>query len=123
MVGAGIPRPHSPEDHYATIVAALVNSEGVTVSIRSGFGHGGLMIHGKLFATLRGPALLLKLPASRVASLIACGDGSIFDAGKGRPMREWVTVSAGAHADWLSLAREALQFVKEESGIKNPSNT
>ncbi|RAK61852.1 hypothetical protein DJ021_15805 [Phenylobacterium hankyongense] len=58
---------------------------------------------------MRGETLLLKLPAARVAELIAAGVGSPFDANKGRPMKEWVTV--GAEAGWLALAREAAAFV------------
>jgi hypothetical protein len=100
----------SPEEHYAAIAAALVKAKGVTISSRRGFGQGGLMIHGKLFAVLRGATLLLKLPADRVAELIASKEGGAFDAGKGKPMREWVTIGPHAHAKWLQLAREALQF-------------
>ena len=100
----------SPEAHYAAIVAALIKAKGVTISSRRGFGQSGLMIHEKLFAVLRGPTLLLKLPADRVAELIASKEGNAFDAGKGKPMREWITIGPHAHAKWLQLAREALQF-------------
>ena len=68
------------------------------------------MIGGKLFATLRGPDLLLKLPSERVTALIAAKEGQPFDAGKDKPMREWVTVGPQSHAKWLSLAQEAMQF-------------
>lgn len=44
-------------------------------------------------------------------SLIGGGIGGPFDAGKGRPMKEWLTVTADDEATWLSLAREALNFV------------
>jgi hypothetical protein len=67
------------------------------------------MRNGKLFARLRGDALLLKLPAGRVAHLIAAGQGAAFDANKGKPMKEWVL--ANALADWPALAREAAAFV------------
>ena len=48
---------------------------------------------GKFFAFVRaGEELVVKLPAPRVSELIASGEGSVFDAGKARPMREWVAL-------------------------------
>jgi hypothetical protein len=55
--------------------------------------------------------LVVKLPAARVSALIASGDGTPFDAGKGRPMKEWLALDPGARLDWLTLAKEALAFV------------
>jgi len=100
----------SPQARYRQVSDALVGLPGVTVASKKGFGEGGLMVAGKLFATLRGEEMLLKLPAARVAALIADGSGSAFDAGKGKAMKEWVTVQATG-ADWLALAREAMAFV------------
>ena len=60
---------------------------------------------------LSGGRLVLKLPARRVAELIQAGDGHPFDAGKGRPMKEWVAVDADRADGWLALASEALGFV------------
>ena len=54
--------------------------------------------------------LVLKLPAQRVNALIDSGDGTRFDPGHGRLMKEWVTLSPDVD-DWLPLAREALAFV------------
>ena len=59
---------------------------------------------------IRDGTLVLKLPRDRVAALITSGEGAAFDAGKGRPMKEWVAVEAGDEADWLALAEEALAF-------------
>jgi hypothetical protein len=55
--------------------------------------------------------LVLKLPRQRVAELIGSGDGGTYDAGKGRPMREWVCLEPTRHDNWLDLATEALEFV------------
>jgi hypothetical protein len=56
--------------------------------------------------------LVVKLPRSRVAALIASGDGERFDPRHdGRLMKEWLCVAPTAQMEWLALAREALAFV------------
>lgn len=76
-----------------------------------GFGSGTLQADGRIFAMARRGGLVLKLPRERVAELIASGDGAPFDAGKGRPMKEWVVISTRAEKRWPQLAAEALAFV------------
>ena len=99
----------SATPRYEALAESLLGDPTVTRPERRGFAQGGLMRDGKLFATLRGDQLLLKLPAARVAALIASGQGASFDANKGKPMKEWVLANPGA--DWESLAREAADFV------------
>jgi hypothetical protein len=53
----------------------------------------------------------VKLPHDRVTALIGSGAGAPFDAGKGRAMKEWLTVTADDEESWLALAREARDFV------------
>ncbi len=56
--------------------------------------------------------LVVKLPQPRVDALIASDDGERFDPRHdGRLMKEWVTVAPTSEAEWLSLARKALEFV------------
>ena len=55
--------------------------------------------------------LVLKLPAQRVADLVGSGAGDSYDAGKGRPLKEWVSFDPAKQEDWLRLATEALEFV------------
>ena len=99
------------EKRFARIVDALSGRDGVTVGGgKRGFGSGALQLNGKIFAMLRHDALVVKLPAARVAELIATGVAMPFDAGKGRPMREWATLGEGASRRWLALAREALAY-------------
>ena len=54
---------------------------------------------------------VVKLPAKRVDALIESGDGTRYDPGPGRLMREWLCLEPSSHLDWLDLAREALEFV------------
>ena len=99
----------SAVERYEALAETLLGDPAVIRPERRGFAQGGLMRDGKLFAALRGDQLLLKLPADRVAALIASGQGAPFDANKGRPMKEWVL--ANRSADWEALAREAADFV------------
>ena len=56
--------------------------------------------------------LVVKLPAGRVTAIVETGRGKHFDAGKGRPMREWASVPPDAGADWDALADEACSLVR-----------
>ena len=46
---------------------------------------------GVLATFVRG-RLVVKLPAPRVDALVARGDGVHFDANKGTPMKEWLSL-------------------------------
>lgn len=83
---------------------------GVEPAAGKGFGSGTLKANGKIFAMESGGRLVFKLPAARVSALIASGDGLPFDAGKGKPMKEWVALAPSSRADAVALAREALTF-------------
>jgi hypothetical protein len=107
----------TPEERFADLVDELAGEPGVQPPTGSGsrlFGAETLRVGGSIFAMLAHGALVVKLPAPRVAELIAGGAGGPFTAGKDSPMREWLTV--GPDADWEALAREALAFV----GARNP---
>ena len=105
----------SQEAKYADVVAKLKPTRGVTqVTEGKGFGSSGqLKVDGRIFAMLVRGSLVLKLPRDRVASLVDGGDGTYFDAGKGKPMLEWFVLSPTSPKRWLPLAQEALDFVKE----------
>jgi len=102
------------EERFADVVEALLDQPGVTPPSNSGreFGSNALKVKGKIFAMLVRGSLVVKLPAARVAALIDSGQGGPFDAGKGKPLKEWLAVPPDASLDWLSLAREALLFVR-----------
>ena|ERR1700680_660911 len=108
-----MPEQSVPEERFAAIAEALAGIDGVTVGAgRRGFGTGALQVDGRIFAMARRGGLVLKLPGQRVAELVASGDGTPFDAGKGAPMREWVVLGQQAGKRWLPLAKEALAFVR-----------
>jgi TfoX/Sxy family transcriptional regulator of competence genes len=81
-----------------------------------GFGADALRVDGSIFAMASRDRLVVKLPRARVAELIAQGAGEPFDAGKGRPMKEWLAVTAAGDDAWRELAEEALAFVGSRRG-------
>jgi hypothetical protein len=101
------------EDRYEDLVDELAGIEGVTPPRRgSGFGRSALRYNGKIFVMLVRGCLVLKLPAPRVEALVAAGEGVHFDANKGTPMKEWLSLSPGSGQEWLPLARAALDFAR-----------
>lgn len=102
------------ETRYADLVQKLIGKPEVShLTEGKGFGSSGqLKVRGRIFAMLVRGELVLKLPRQRVDELIGSGDGTHFDAGKGKPMREWFVLSPTSSRRWLPLAEEALEFVK-----------
>jgi hypothetical protein len=105
----------TPDRRFAELVGKFSGSQSVTnISAGKGFGSSGqLKVSGRIFAMLVKGALVLKLPRSRVDELVEHGEGTRFDAGKGKPMREWFVLSPTSKKLWLPLAKEAVQFVKD----------
>ena len=102
-----------PEERFEDLVFELVGVDGVTPpSNGRGFGRSALRFQGKIFAMLVRGRLVVKLPASRVDALVASGDGVRFDANKGTPMREWLSLNPESKQDWPAIAGEALSFAE-----------
>ena len=103
------------EVDYAELFSVLcAEYSGVTgVSLPDGgrgFGSTALKINNKIFVMLVNGRLVVKLPRARVTELVETGHGQPFDSGKGRPMREWVTLT-GDEAECRALVVEAQAFV------------
>ena len=82
-----------PEDRYQDLVDELIGADGVTPPRGGGgFGRSALRYQNKIFAMFVRGRLVVKLPAERVEELIAAGEGVHFDANKGTPMREWLSL-------------------------------
>ena len=99
----------APEDaaRWDDLTAEFIAKPGVT--LERAFSRISLMVGGKLFASAGHGGLLIKVPAERVAELIAQGEGQPFSAGGNRVMREWVVASPAT--DWPALAAESMAFV------------
>ena len=115
-------QPKSPSKaRFEDLVTEFNDVDGVTPPRGgAGFGRSALRYRGKIFAMHVRGALVVKLPADRVAVLVAAGHGAHFDANKGTPMREWFATNPDSDPDsatnWSDLAAEALAFARSESG-------
>lgn len=106
----------TPEDRFAAVVDELRGEPGVVYGpdepgSKRAFGATALKVGGKIFAMAVKGDLVVKLPRERVETLVAAGEGTRFDPGHGRPMKEWLVVPPTAGHAWLLLARESLAFV------------
>jgi len=100
------------DPRFAPIVSALAKERGVTYGGK-GFGSGALKVDDKIFAMMSAKGeFVAKLTKARVEQLVRAKQGKYFDAGRGRLMREWLSVT-GSPSDWLVLAKEALAFGRE----------
>lgn len=102
-----------PAERFQDLVDELVGIDGVSPPRGgSGFGRSSLRFKKRIFAMFAGGRLVLKLPAARVDALVAAGEGVHFDANKGTPMKEWLSLDPDSGLDWLPLATEALEFAR-----------
>jgi hypothetical protein len=101
----------NPEDRFWDLAEELlVTRMGVTRSTMMGFPC--LRINGGFFATFdrRNGHTVVKLPAERVAELVATGAALPF-APAGRTFREWAAIPPSDSESWPGLVEEALSFV------------
>jgi hypothetical protein len=109
---AQAPQTTTRDDRFASVVSAFANDlKVIPPGSGKGFGSGALKVNGKIFAMMSSKGqFVVKLSEDRVNALIADGSGSRFDAGRGRPMKEWLVVTAD-HKSWVPLAREARKLL------------
>jgi hypothetical protein len=102
--------PAAVDPRFAPVVAALTKLPDVTYGGK-GFGSSGLKVGGKLFAMIASKgSFVAKLPRARVDELVRARQGTYFDPGHGRLMKEWIALAVPP-ARWLALAREAHRYV------------
>jgi hypothetical protein len=100
-------------ERFTLLVDAFADVPGVSLPGRRGrrrFGSDALTVDGAIFAMHVQGAVVLKLPAERVAELISSGAAGPFSNGRARAMRQWATVG-DPNLD-VALAGEALAFVR-----------
>jgi len=107
------------DPRYEDLIDELMGEPGVTPPQGRGFGRSAVRFNGKIFVMFVRGRLVLKLPEDRVENLIAGGHGIRFDANKGTPMREWLSLYPASDQPWSPLAREALSFAKSGQGARS----
>lgn len=104
-------------DLFKSMVEKLANDPQVKLS--NWFGFPCAKFDDKPFAALCDENLVVKLGQSRVQKMLKAKEGRKFDpSGLGRPMKEWVVITApesAASQKWLKLAEEAKAFVESLS--------
>jgi len=107
------------DPRYEDLIDDLMGEPGVTPPQGRGFGRSAVRLNGKIVVMFVRGRLVLKLPAERVDEMIATGQGVRFDANKGTPMREWLSLDPASQEPWLPLAREALSFARSGHGARS----
>jgi hypothetical protein len=104
------PEAGEVDSRFAPVAEAFARNRHVTAGkMMSSY---GLKVNGKIFAMFGRGKFVTKLPKKRVDELVSAGKGERFDPGHGRLMKEWIVVPAG-RTDWVELAREAYEFVRQ----------
>ena len=96
------------DERFWTLARPLLDQAGVTRSTMMGFPC--LRLDGDFFASCDRHTgdLVVKLDATRAATLIEAGKAEPF-APNGRRFREWARIPQRRHRSWPALLDEALQ--------------
>ena len=84
------------------------------VKRKAAFGHSSFTVKEKVFAFIQKDAMVVKLPAGRIAVLIKSRKAEPLIMGK-RTMKEWAVLSRSSPAAFkkeLSLFKASLEFVR-----------
>lgn len=108
-----------PQARFESLVDECLAVDGVTPpGPGRAFGSSALKCHNKIFAMLVRDQLVVKLPRKRVNELVEAGEGVRFDANKGTPMKEWLTLAGSSKLSWSDLAHEAIAYAKAGNRAK-----
>jgi hypothetical protein len=94
---------------YETLIQHFKDT--TKISVGSLFGKACLKIHGKAFVAQQYDFIAFKLPQAARQFALSLEHAGLWDpSGKGRPMKEWVTLPAMHQTHFLELAKQALVF-------------
>ena len=101
------------QERFDDLAGDYLHRSGVTFG--KVFHSPGLKVNGKIFALQVRGRLVVKLPATQAAALVADGTAIAFEPSPGRLMKEWVAVersdAPGDSDFWRQLMADAYGFV------------
>jgi hypothetical protein len=95
------------DPRFEPVAKALARAPGFSLMESKSKAMRGMMLNGKSFGMSSHGRFILKLNEPRAATLIADGVAKPFEHGR-RVVKGWVEITA-SDADWVALAREALE--------------
>lgn len=112
MSDRSTPAHVAAEERLHLVAEGFADVPGITLPSagRRHFGTSTLRVQGRIAAFTPGDHLVVKLPAARVAELVASGAGRPFPSGR-PPMREWVEIVGDDVDAWRAHVAEALGYV------------
>lgn len=97
------------KDIYIELKTHFSNDPQVVVN--EGRGAQGIKHNGKMFAMFYKGDLVIKLSPKRIKELIGSGEGTPFDPGTGKPMKDRVLIPSLKKDLWISLTEESKAYV------------
>jgi hypothetical protein len=95
---------------YDEIAANLAGQPGVKRAKM--FGMPSVKVNGNAFMGFENGEVVFKLAGEAHARALSIPGSHLFDpSGRGRPMKEWVSVPASASSLWTEVADAALAYV------------
>lgn len=99
------------EQHYQILHTQLATTHGIVSGQM--FGKACLKVNGKAFIALHQENVIFKLTGQAHAQALSLTGAKFWDpSGKGRPMREWVSLAASHSAYFTTLADAALTYAQ-----------
>lgn len=96
----------APRTEFAKLIERLREVPGAAEPVREGFGERPLYAGRKMFAHLEDSgALVFRLPADRVESLVAEGVGNRWGVAEGTFLKGYLAVPLRKSAEWFGLAQ------------------
>lgn len=96
----------------------LVQTFAANAMVETGqmFGKVCLKVKGKAFVAQHKDTVVFKLPGDTHNSAMALAGAVLWDpSGKGRPMKEWVALTANHGKKFAALANAALDYVQAQA--------
>ncbi|MDB2656548.1 hypothetical protein N9Y60_00685 [Crocinitomicaceae bacterium] len=102
----------TPHESYIEIGSLLASKHGS--SLGKMFGKESLVYQTKAFAAFQNDRMIFRLGVKAIAQIQDkyMGSENWDPSGKGRPMKDWLTMPHEFESDWIALGEQALERLK-----------